>query len=144
LRYAPRTQDEALIRRIAQDWQDAWNRHDADALASRLVEDVDFVTVLGPSGWMKGREQFKDAHARMHRTLFVESVWTTRATFVRFLRPDLAIAHVLWSTTGDKVRHIKHGEPREGIFAWVLEKRNGKWMIVVSQNTESVVPLPGQ
>ncbi len=139
-----RTADEAAIKQIGKDWQDAWNKHDADGLTSLLADHVDFVTVLGPKGWMKGREQFRQAHAAMHKTLFTGSVWTTKEVYVKFLRPDLAIARVLWATTGDKVRHIKHGEPREGIFTWVVEKRGGKWMIVASQNTESMPPLPGQ
>jgi len=139
-----RTADEATIKQIAKDWGEAWNKHDADGLTSLLADDVDFVTVLGPKGWLKGREQFRQAHAAMHKTLFTDSVWTTKEVYVKFLRPDLAIARVLWATTGDKVRHIKHGEPREGIFTWVVEKRGGKWMIVASQNTESMPPLPGQ
>src|SRR6266849_4779551 len=116
-----RTADEAAIKQIAKDWGDAWNKHDADGLTSLLADDVDFVTVLGPKGWMKGREQFRQAHAAMYKTLFTDSVWTTKEVYVKFLRPDLAIARVLWATTGDKVRHIKHGEPREGIFTWVVE-----------------------
>ena len=137
-------EDEAAITQLGKAWQDAWNRRDATALASLLADDVDFVTVLGPKGWLKGREQFQRVHAAMFQTLFTESVWTTNETHVKFLRPDLAIARVLWSTTGDKVRHIKHGTPRTGIFTWVVEKRDGRWMIVASQNTESMPVLPGQ
>jgi hypothetical protein len=54
------------------------------------------------------------------------------------------VARVFWSTTGDRVRHIKHGSPREGIFTWVVEKRDGRWLIVASQNTEAMPVLPGQ
>ena len=136
--------DEAAIKQLGKDWQDAWNKHNADALTSLLADDVDFVTVLGPQGWLRGLGQFKEAHARMHTTLFTESVWTTKETHVKFLRPDLAVARVLWETKGDKVRHRKHGELREGIFTWVVERRDGKWLIIASQNTESMPPLPGQ
>lgn len=84
------------------------------------------------------------SHVRMHKTPFTDSVWTTKEVHVKFLRPDLAVARVLWSTTGDKVRHVKHGEPREGIFTWIVEKRDGQWLIIASQNTESMPVLPGQ
>ncbi len=136
--------NEVAITQLGKGWQDAWNKRDATALASLLADDVDFVTVLGPKGWLKGREQFQRVHAAMFQTLFIESVWTTNETHVKFLRPDLAIARVLWSTTGDKVRHIKHGNPRTGIFTWVVERRDGRWMIVAAQNTESMPVLPGQ
>jgi uncharacterized protein (TIGR02246 family) len=139
-----RAKDEAAIKQLGKDWQDAWNKRDADALTGLLAKDVDFVTVLGPKGWMKGQEQFKEAHARMFKTLFTESEWTTKEVHVKFFRPDLAFARVLWTTKGDKVRHVKHGEPREGIFTWVVEKRDGRWRIIASQNTESMPALPGQ
>jgi uncharacterized protein (TIGR02246 family) len=141
---AQRAEDERAIQQLGKAWQDAWNKRDADALTGLLAEDVDFVTVLGPKGWLKGHAQFKQAHARMFTTLFTESVWSTNEVHVKFFRPDLAFARVLWSTTGDKVRHVKHGEPRAGIFTWVVEKRDGKWLIIASQNTESMPILAGQ
>jgi uncharacterized protein (TIGR02246 family) len=140
----PAPGDEAAITQVGKAWQDAWNSRDSHALASLLAEDADFVTVLGPNGWLKGRARFETVHAGMFPRLFSKSVWTTKETQVRFLRPDMAIAHVLWATTGDEVRHVKHGSPREGIFTWVLEKRNGQWLIVASQNTEVMPILPGQ
>lgn len=136
--------DRAAIEALGKAFQDTWNRHDMAAASRLLAEDVDFVTVLGPNGWLKGRKDWLERHERMHKTLFTDSVWTTKEVHVKFLRPDLAVARVLWSTTGDKVRHIKHGEPREGIFTWIVEKRDGKWLILASQNTEVMPVLPGQ
>jgi uncharacterized protein (TIGR02246 family) len=136
--------DRAAIEAIGQRWQQAWNRRDAEGLSNLVSQDVDFVTVLGPDGWLKGRERFYSVHARMFTTLFVESVWTNNETHLKRLRSDLAIMRVLWETKGDKVRHIRHGAPRAGIFTWVLEKRGGKWIIVAAQNTERIPPLPGQ
>ena len=141
---ATQAADSAAIVQLGTSWQNAWNTRDADALASLLAEDADFVTVLGPNGWLKGRARFDSVHARMFPRLFSKSVWTMKEVNVRFLRPDIAIAHVLWTSTGDEVRHVKHGSPREGIFTWVVEKRNGQWLIVASQNTEVMPVLPGQ
>ena len=136
--------DEAAIVALGTAWQKAWNARDAQALGSLLAEDADFVTVLGPNGWLQGRAQFDSVHARMFPRYFSESVWTTKQVHVRFLRADFAIARVMWSTTGDRVRHVKHGTPREGMFMWVVEKREGKWLVVASQNTEVMPILPGQ
>jgi uncharacterized protein (TIGR02246 family) len=136
--------DELAIRALAADWESAWNRRDADALAGILADDVDFVTVWGPNGWMKGKAAFGAAHARMFQTFFARSHWKTGEVRVKFLRPDIAIAHVPWSTTGDEVRHIKHGEPRHGLFTWVVERREGRWLVIASQNTEVMPFLPGQ
>lgn len=136
--------DEAKIKQLAARWEDAWNRHDADALAALLDEDVDFITVRGPDGWIKGRKLLKEDHAEKHKTRFSESVWKTTEVHVRFLRPDIALARVLWETKGDRVPHRKHGELRKGIFTWVVEKRDGEWLIIASQNSESMPALPAQ
>ena len=136
--------DEALIRRMGKVWQDGWNNRDVDALAALLAEDVDFITVRGSEGWLQGRDEFRADHDGKLKTRFANSEWTTKSVHVKFIRPDLAFARVLWSTTGDKVRHVKHGEPRAGIFTWVVEKRDSAWRIIASQNTETMPVLPGQ
>ena len=84
-------EDETVITQLGKRWQDAWNTRNAAGLTSLLAEDVDFLTVLGPKGWLKGREQFQRAHAAMFETLFTESVWSTNEVHVKFLRSDLAI-----------------------------------------------------
>ena len=142
--YADQRQDEAVIKALGFRWQEAWNKRDAEAMTDLLAEDVDFVTVLGPKGWLKGRPQFKEVHARMFTTLFTDSSWKTEEVHVKWIQPDLAIARVLWSTTGDKVRHVKHGTPRSGIFTWVVQRKGTDWQIIASQNTESMPILPGQ
>lgn len=142
--HADQAQDEAAIKALGVRWQDAWNKRDPEAMTNLLAEDVDFVTVLGPKGWLKGRPQFKEVHARMFTTLFTDSTWKTEEVHVKWVKPDLAIARVLWSTTGDKVRHVKHGTPRSGIFTWVVQKQDSDWQIIASQNTESMPILPGQ
>ena len=43
------SEDEAAIRQIEILWDEAWNRHDSEALASLLSEDADFVTVIRSS-----------------------------------------------------------------------------------------------
>jgi uncharacterized protein (TIGR02246 family) len=136
--------DRKAIEAIAASFQDTWNRHDMDGLASLVAEDVDFVTVVGARGWEKGRKEFKDGHAEVHKTMFKDSVLTVKETHIEFIRPDIAIAHVLWETRGDVVPDRKPGEPREGIFTWVVEKRGGKWLIIASQNTENKTPVPSK
>lgn len=136
--------DRKSIESIAASFQDAWNRHDMDVLASLVAEDVDYVTVVGARGWEKGRKEFKERHAEVHQTMFKDSVLTVKETHIKFLRPDIAIAHVLWETKGDVVPDRKPSEPRAGIFTWVVEKRGGKWFIIASQNTENKAAASGR
>lgn len=140
--------DEADIRTLAQIWQDSWNKRDAEGLASIMDPKLIFVSVQGPDtpGFGRGgRDAFKAGHAAILKTMFADSVWTNEdVKVVRWLGPDIAVAHVVWRTTGDRVRHVKFGAARRGMFTWVLEKQAGNWRVVASQNTESMPPLPGQ
>jgi uncharacterized protein (TIGR02246 family) len=140
--------DEQAIRELAATWEQAWNQRDADLLGSILAENVDWVSVAGPDGrgWgeTRGRRGFIAAHTQLLDTLFAESHWTNTAMDIRFLRPDVAVTHVVWETTGDNVRHVKHGSPRRGIFTWTLTRESAGWRVAASQNTEVMPPLPGQ
>lgn len=128
--------DRRAIEALASSFQDCWNRHDIEALASLVAEDVDYVTVVGTKDWEKGRREFKDRHTAAHRTMFKDSVLTVKETHIRFIRLDLVIAHVLWETRGDVIPNRKPGDARSGIFTWVVEKREGRWLIIASQNTD--------
>jgi hypothetical protein len=66
---------------------------------------------------------------------FKESVLTIKASHIKFIRPDVATAHVEWAMRGDKDPDGTPRQPRQGIFTWVLEKRNGKWLIIAAHNT---------
>src|SRR5829696_7038412 len=78
--------DTKSIEALGKSWQELWNRHDMEALSLLVAEDVDFITVLGPKGSLKGRKTWLEAHAKMHKSLFTESVWATKETLVKFLR----------------------------------------------------------
>lgn len=44
---AAQADDEQAIKQIEARWQDAWNRHDMDALASLFTDDAAFIQVNG-------------------------------------------------------------------------------------------------
>ncbi len=132
--------DTEAIRNIALKWQDDWNRHDMEALAALVAEDIDFVNVAGI--WLKTRKEFKVFHAQRHEMQFKESVWTTKNTTVKFVKSDIAVAHVEWLVKGDKDPDGTLRQPRQGIFTWVLEQKKGAWLIIAAQNTNIREPLP--
>ena len=139
---ADQASDTKAIREVEAQWQDAWNRHDISALADLFTDDADFVTVIGR--WCKGKKDFHDYHVLLHKVMFKDSVWNTTDTHVRFLNPDLAIVHVNWTITGDR---NADGSPRpnsrSGIFTQVMVKRDGRWLITASQNT-NIQPVPSE
>jgi hypothetical protein len=55
--------NEQLARNLAEDWIDAWNRHDLDAILRHYAPDVEFTSPFVPalsgdqSGTLHGRER---------------------------------------------------------------------------------------
>jgi uncharacterized protein (TIGR02246 family) len=135
--------DQEEIASIALKWQDAWNRHSLKALSAFVAEDVDFIAVSGR--WRKGREEFEEHHTNeRHEVAYKESVWTTKSTEVRFIKADVAVAIVEWGIKGDKDPDGTPRQPRQGIATWVVEKRQGKWLLISIQNTNLREPMPGE
>jgi uncharacterized protein (TIGR02246 family) len=130
---ASRQADEAEIGRIQARWDDAWNRHDIKALSALVAEDVRFVNVAG--NVLNGRDEFEKLQTRTHATQFKDSVRTVTGTDIKFLTPDIAVAHVRWGMKGDKDADGTPRPPRDGVMMQVLVKRSGAWTIVAVQNT---------
>lgn len=125
--------DGGAIRRMATRFAETWNAHDMEAMSALFTDDADFVNVAGMH-W-KGREQIRKEHARLHELQMKESTVTVRAVDVRFLKPDVALAHIEWKIEGDRDPDGTSRQPREGILSWVVTKRAGEWRIAAAQNT---------
>jgi ketosteroid isomerase-like protein len=61
---------EADARRIAEEWIDAWNRHDLDAIVDHYADDVVSISPLAverlgvADGAVRGKDQLRDYFAR--------------------------------------------------------------------------------
>ena len=137
---AAQDHDTHAIREVLQVRQaDAWNRHDAQAYANLFTKDGDVVNVIG--WWWKGRDEIQRKLATAFAFVFKDSQLTVTDVDVRFIRPDLAIAHTRWTMTGAKVPPGVP-EPRAGIEIEMLQKQHGKWLIASFQNTISIPERP--
>lgn len=133
------SQDEKELRELPQAFTNAWAKHDGHELAKIMAEDVDFVTVSAT--WLSGRADFEKYHMRLLSGQFKESTRTPLETAVRFIRPDLALLHCSWRHQGDKGADGSVRPPRTGMMTMLAEKRNGRWLVVAAQNTNSG-PVP--
>ncbi len=138
--------DEEAVRKVVNGFPEAWNRHDMNALGALFTPDADFVNVTG-AHW-KGRESIQLNTAFTHGAIPADSAGVTHPksaygifkisnlTFkqvdVRFLRKDVAVAHVPNELQGD----ARTKDPRRTLLVMILTKENGRWLIAVAQNTE--------
>lgn len=138
--------DEEAVRKVVNGFPEAWNRHDMNAYGALFTPDADFVNVSGRH-W-KGRESIQLNTAFLHGAIpadsegvtvansaygaFKTSNWTLKRVDVRFLRKDVAVAHVQSELQGD----ARTKEPRQTLLVMILTKENGRWLVAVAQNTE--------
>ena len=132
--------DEEAVRQLPQAFSNAWARHDGHELAKIMADDVDFVTV--GATWLHGRADFEKYHTRLLSGRFKDSTITPLQTAVRFLRPDIAVIHWSWRIAGDKNPDGSARKLRYGMMTMVAEKREGAWLVVVSQNDNSFPGVP--
>ena len=122
--------DEAAIRQVVKQVEDAWNAHDGKAFAAPFATDADYVVVNGMS--IKGREAIEKGHTGIFTTIYKDSHNVATIKSVRFLRPDVAVVHIEWNLEfrmGDKT------EKGHAMNTMVMTKDGGKWSIAAFQNT---------
>ena len=106
-------------------------RHDPDGMVDSLLDDAQFVTVNG--AWTTSKEGFRDLMRRLHGPTgpFRASTRDTPEMDVRFLGPDVAVAHTRFHIYGD----VDEAE-RTSIGTRVVRKVDGRWYTVAVQNTD--------
>jgi uncharacterized protein (TIGR02246 family) len=123
---AGRDADAAAIKQTVAAFQDAWNSHDAHAVAMRYVEDGDFSSVKGEDS--HGRKELEDHYNTIFTTFLKNAHTADTVRSIRFLAPDLASVDIDWLVTDP---NAPGGVLRKGLLTWIVSKRNGQWMITV-------------
>jgi uncharacterized protein (TIGR02246 family) len=131
--------DDQAVRAVVEQLDASWNAHDMDAFGELFADDADFVNVYGMR-W-RDKRTIREEHRTLHNSVFRKSTLTARDTTVRFVAPDVAIARSHWDLVGLVSPGGEARPDRRGILTHVLRKQQGKWLIVVTQNTDSV-PRP--
>jgi len=124
--------ENAAIKALVKNYEEAWNRHDPKGLASNYTADATWVNWFG--AYYKGREDIELHYRQVHNTYFKATHYYTRAIEdIRYMHPDLAIAHVRTGLDGDERYPGQFFEFRRLI---VLTKRDGTWKILAGQNAK--------
>ena len=130
--------DGNLIRELQARQESAWNAHDAHAYAQLFTLDADTVNVLG--WWWKSRAELEQKLGVGFTSVFSHSHLHIDNVTVRFLTPEVAIAHVQWSMNGaDSPDGSGNNVPKKGIQTQTLYKAESGWQIAAFQNA-NVLP----
>jgi uncharacterized protein (TIGR02246 family) len=121
-----RDADSAAIKQCVATFADAWNSHDAHAVAMRYVEDGDFSSVKGEAS--HGRKELEDHYNTIFSTFLKNARTTDTLRSIRFLAPDIASVDIDWLVTDPAA---PGGVLRKGLLTWIVTKRSGQWMITI-------------
>src|SRR5712691_10537896 len=111
--------DENAVRGNVDQWVAAWNKGDAQAIAQLGTEDWEQVSPDGTH--TKGRAAYEKGLASDFAKGTPRLSVTT--VFVRFLKPDVAIASGTWTATGGATGAEK------GSWMATYMQQGGKWLM---------------
>ena len=133
-------EDEAAIRQVVAGFSEGWNGHDAHAMCSSLADDVQWVSWRGDV--THSRKQVEDDHATLFAGLYKNSHRTDTVKAIRYLTPELASVDNYWSMTGAKMRDGSDWPYRAGYVNFLMAKRGGRWVIIVSHTSDFNAKAP--
>ena len=133
-----RVEAEAAIRGLVDHVEEGWNRGDGAAFAAPFADDADYVVIDGRH--VKSRQAIADGHQQIFDTIYKGSHNTATVRSIRFLREDVAIAHITWHLVVPQGGTIREGR---AFNTMVLARDDDRWRISAFQNTPIVAPTNG-
>jgi uncharacterized protein (TIGR02246 family) len=125
----PTAADEAAVRRLLDQINQAWERGDAAAYASYHTPDADLVDFRGVHA--AGRQEIIDLLQPAFDGVLKNTRVEARIVDLRFLAADVAIFH-----TEGKIAPV--GD--DSVQTFVATKQGGQWRIAAFQNTRKQSP----
>lgn len=123
---------QEAIRSVITNYEQAWNRHDAKALAEQYHTDATWVNWFG--AYYKGRAEIEKHYQTTHTTYFKATQFTTRSIEdITLVKSDMALVHVRTDLTGDERYPGQTFRFRRTIL---LTNKEGGWRIFAGQNAK--------
>lgn len=126
--------DTSAVKAVVTAYDDAFNSHDANAVGALFVEESDFTNMRGSS--KHSRKDIEQNYANLLNGVLKTAHRTDNVKNVKFITPDVAEMDADWEMTGTKGPDGTENPPRKGGLDWVVQKVNGKWLIVVFHESE--------
>jgi uncharacterized protein (TIGR02246 family) len=132
--------EDAALKQVVAGFSDGWNTHDAHAMCASLADDVQWVNWRGePLGT---RQAVEDEHARLFADLYKNTRRTDIVKSIRYLSADLAVVDDYWTMTGARKRDGSEWPYRAGYSNFVMAKRGGRWIVIVSHTADFNATAP--
>ncbi len=126
-------EDEEAIRNVVVEMTTAFNKHDAKAATSMYLPDANLVTVRGER--FIGTTEFEKGLAAIFATRAREATHRTLSVTVRFIRNDVALAHVINELSGLIGPEGQRPPPQQELSLRVLVKDGSTWRVAAFHNT---------
>lgn len=127
--------DEAAINAVLADSYKAWDAGDADGMVADYTEDA---TAILPGSLRDGREAIRESMAAAFAGPLKGSSTSNRRLGIRYIGDDGAIVNtesaILFAGETDVP------DARKVNTTWVLEKRDGRWLIAAYHNSPVLAP----
>jgi uncharacterized protein (TIGR02246 family) len=128
--------DETAILELIEAMTAAWRRGSAEAYGARFQPDATFTNVFGD--FYVGREDFNRRHAEVFAGIFKATTLSMHVRKLRFLRGDVAIADIVTTLAGAKIRspgvEVGADGALHSALLMVLTKEQGHWEIAAYHN----------
>lgn len=124
--------DEEAIRKIIVEMTDGFNAHDARASTRMYLPDADLITVRGER--YHGTAEFEGGLSSIFATRAREATQRTLNVSVRFIRPDVALAHVTNELSGLIGPDGQRPPPHQELSLRVFVKEGTSWRVAAFHN----------
>jgi len=132
--------DDAALKEVVAGFSNGWNTHDAHAMCASLADDIEWVNWRGePLG---SRQAVEDEHARLFADLYKNTHRTDTVKSIRYISPELAVVDDYWTMTGARKRDGSEWPYRAGYSNFLMAKRNGRWIVIVSHTADFNATAP--
>jgi uncharacterized protein (TIGR02246 family) len=132
--------DDAALKQVVAGFSDGWNTHDAHAMCASLDDTIEWVNWRGePLG---SRQAVEDEHAKLFADLYKNTHRTDTVKTIKYLSPELAVVDDYWTMTGARKRDGSDWPYRAGYSNFVMAKRGGRWIVIVSHTADFNATAP--
>lgn len=139
--------EEPAVRKVLDDFHETLRARDFKTFGQCFAADAEFVNVTATLA--KGRDEIVKMHERAMNIVYkgidfrsLEAKTPEPVVTVRFLRPDVAIAHIQpvpganpAAEAAAAAMHVQRLKDSRGVMIFVLSKHDGTWLIDSAQNS---------